>query len=180
MSTSSKETASLVGMPNPRARREDLLEIAGALLIFILMLVAPENLRADEPGISVPTGVIFRSEQASREDRWLGFGSYWTPTVDDVARIERRLRVFLETSSDLEAQRIATKLERYIRQYIGYSDGDGKWILVNAFCEGHQTDDDRTWHEHLVLVMGGGSCYFRVRYKLSPPHLEQLWINGEA
>lgn len=168
-----------------------LPRILGALL-FAAMLVPRVSFGAESPvaGILVSTGVIFTAEQAQHEDRWLGlsaepdFRSYWTPTIDDVAQIETKLKAYLEASPEREGPRIAAALDRYRRQYVGYSNDRGKSILVNAFCDEYvKTDlkgDDRLWREQVVLVFDGGSCFFRVHYGLSPARFERLWINGEG
>ena len=130
----------------------------------------------------VETGVILSAQQVghSAQARLIGATPpFWTPTPEDIAQLEARLRPYLETAAPPEAGVIVAKLESYKRQYIGYTRDGKKWILVNSFCEEFWRKDD-DWRDRVELVYDGGPCFFKLHYEPSSSQFERLWINGEA
>lgn len=130
----------------------------------------------------IDTGVIFSAEHVERSgaDRALGVTRpFWTPSPEQIARIETQLKRYLGRVTPAKAKVIAARLGSYKRQYFGYTDGGKRWILVNGFCEGHWKEHN-TWLDRVVLVHDGGPCFFKVRYDTSRSQFGRLEINGEA
>ena len=52
-----------------------------------------------------------------------------------------------------------------------------KEVFINCFCESVFSD---YWHEGIIRVCDGGSCYFNLKVNLSAKKSYNLMINGEA
>jgi len=128
-------------------------------------------------------GVIFSAERAEEYSRYLLMDGveppYWTPSAGEIESLEAKLRDFLAKSGEPDAAQILFHLDTYKRQYIGFTVGGAKWILVNAFC-GDEWKRNGRWREQLVAVLDGGRCYFRAIYNRAKSRFEILKINGEA
>jgi len=153
-------------------------------LIYMLIPLALEGIAVSQERIKlVDTGVIFSGEQVAQfaEIPYMFelTPPFWTPTEEEVAHLEGKLRPYLEGVTIADARAIAAELGSYKRQYLGYTDGGKKWILVNGFCERHWRGDD-SWHDSVVFVFDGGRCLFHVRYDLSRSQFEQLEINKDS
>src|SRR5262245_19269758 len=116
----------------------------------------------------------------------------WTPSPEEVARLESKLKPFLEEVANgkrrgaadywrapYQAKQIVERLDSYKRQYFGFTHGDKRWILVNSFCDAHWKRVDY-WRDSIVEVADGGSCLFKVLYDPSSSQFDKLVINGEA
>jgi hypothetical protein len=151
--------------------------------VYMLILLASTGIVVSQDHSQlVDSGVIFSAEHVERSgaDRVLGLTPpYWTPSPEQIALLESQLKPYLGRVTQPKAKVIAARLGSYSRQYFGYSDGGKRWIFVNGFCEGPWKKED-TWRDKVVLVIDGGSCFFKVRYDPSRSQFEQLQINGEA
>jgi hypothetical protein len=154
-----------------------------AAAVHMLGLLASRGIAmSQERSQFVDTGVIFSAEHVERSgaDRVLAVTPpYWTPSPEQIALLEARLKPFLGRLALPKAKAIAARLGSYKRQYFGYTDGGKRWILANGFCEGYWKEED-TWRDRVVLAKDGGLCFFKVRYDPSRSKFEQLEINGEA
>lgn len=68
------------------------------------------------------------------------------------------------------------KLKMYNRQYIPFTKGGDKLVLINCFC-----DDIKhfpRWKKEIITVYDGGSCYFTVLINLTKKEYSNLYING--
>jgi len=152
-----------------------------ALVCMLIALALPGIALSQEQSQLVDTGIIFSAKLVERSadlNRMIGVTPpFWTPSFEDIARLEGRLKPYLEGVGTPKAKVIAAKLGRYKRQYLGYTDGGKKRIFVNSFCH---WKEDWLWRESLVIVKDGGTCFFRVHYDLSSSQFEQLEINGDA
>jgi hypothetical protein len=145
----------------------------------------------------VETGVIFSAQQIERSAEinrlFDGVRPLWTPAPEDIARLESKLKPFLEDVSNgkltevadywwrvpSQAKEILARVESYKRQYVGLTHGGKRWIYVNSFCEELWKRDD-SWRDRFVMVLDGGSCFFTVLYDPSTQQFERLMINGHA
>lgn len=110
------------------------------------------------------TAMILTREFMEAEDPW-GPPSpgYWTPTVDQIFEIESNLAEYLAQHGDgFNSGRAPDKekLSTYGRQYIGWINADGEFILGSFFCAHHMEESD--WQNQVVSVYGGGDCYFGI------------------
>lgn len=135
---------------------------------------------SQEHSLLVDTGVIFSAQQLERSADFYRKGGitppYWTPSFEDIARLERQLKPYLAGEPTPQAKQIGTKPGK--RQYLGYTNDGRRWIFVNSLCE--WLTKDRPWREDfiIIIVFDGGSCFFTVRYDLSNSQFDELRING--
>jgi hypothetical protein len=150
-----------------------------ALVCMLIALALPGTAKSQEQSQLVDTGVILSAKLVERSvNRLIGVTPpFWTPSSEDIARLEGQLKSYLEGVGTPKAKVIAAKLGRYKRQYLGYTDGGKKRIFVNSFC--HWKED---WfrRDSAIIVKDGGTCFFRVHYDLSSSRFDQLEINGDA
>jgi hypothetical protein len=167
--------------------RKSMRLCVAATLYILVLLASPGIAMSQERSKLVDTGVIFSAQQVEREPLHrldvksiLGLTPpFWTPSPEEIAVLEGQLKPYLERVTPPEAKVIAVRLGSYKRQYVGYTDGGKRWILVNGFCEDHWKEEN-TWRDRIVFVFDGGLCFFTVRYDTSSSQFEYLLINGDA
>lgn len=152
-----------------------------ACFSMVVALALPGTAMSQQHAQLVDTGVILSAQQLEHSadaNRLMGITPpYWTPSSDDIARLDGQLRPYLEGVTANQPKALDAKLESYKRQYLGYTDGGKKWIYVNSICK-TGWKEDRFWLDDLVIVFDGGPCFFTVRYDLSSSQFGQLMING--
>lgn len=98
---------------------------------------------------------------------------YWTPSEEDVMKLEAALPAYLEQVGESE---LAARLPEYMRQYVGFSfDGD-RLLYANFFCNPYDID----WQKEAVFILDGGNCYFQVQFSPEEEQFLYLQINGES
>src|SRR5262249_23074829 len=110
------------------ARKIRLCE--AACVCIIIAFASPGIAKSREHSQLVDTGVIFSAKQVERSAELYRMLTppFWTPSTEEIARLEIQLKPYLEGVAIPEAKVIAAKLGRYKRQYLGYTDGGKKWI----------------------------------------------------
>jgi hypothetical protein len=160
------------------------VRLCAAVTIWLLIPLAPQS-TSQEPSRLVDTGVIFSAQQLeswAKANRGMGITPpFWTPSPEQIARLEAELRPYLEAvtapGTIVARQTIVDQLGSYKKQYSGYTKGDKKWIYVNAFCERFWKREDR-WRDSDLIIFDGGPCYFQVHYDTSSSQFDRLSING--
>jgi len=144
---------------------------------IVIALASPGVAKSQEHSQLVDTGVIFSAKQVERlaKSYHILKPPYWTPSTEEIARLEVQLKPYLEGVTTPKAKVIAAKLGHYKRQYLGYTVGGKKWIFVNSFCS---WTEDESWRDTIIIVKDGGACFFSVRYDVSRSQFNQLQING--
>lgn len=127
-----------------------------------------------------PNGVIFTPEQTTAIDA-IGerVEDAWTPTAEDVAKLEAGLPVFLQTAENPWLRTDPPIWERepdYMRQYLGIVEDGEQIIYANFFC----IINDMDWHSEYVFVMDGGDCFFQVKFDPESGEFFDLYVNGEG
>jgi hypothetical protein len=166
--------------------RKNRRPYVAATAFTLIILASPGLSMSQERSKLIETGVIFSAQQVEssrlhRSDMTRFYGlapPFWMPMSEEIVLLEGKLRPHLESATDPAAKMLATRLESYKRQYVGYTDGGKRWIFVNSFCEVIWKESD-TWHDRLVLVMDGGLCYFTVRYDVSGSRFGNLEISKD-
>jgi hypothetical protein len=75
---------------------------------------------------------------------------------------------------------IDTSYFHYERQYIPFTNKDGrKKVWINCFCSNFG-NDYVDWKKSIVLVSDGGSCFFNVIINLSDHSFSNLSVNGNG
>jgi len=160
--------------------------------------------RGAEPLVVAEHGAIFPASRSAREALVPGLGdqeieSYWTPSVEQVAELERRLQPFLErrvasdkadvatlpwirrsqSAAALDQKHVANILDRLPttrRQYLGIVVDGARRIVVNCFpVEGFPD-----WDHQFVFVLDGGDWFWEIQYDLPSKTFLRLQFNGEA
>jgi hypothetical protein len=172
---------------------QDTFKLAIVILLFI-NLAACSALPDDKPPVDIsstatpnnlesPTGgvnqnwVIVTRKQAEEIASWLGgSGGFWTPSADDIFKLEERLAEYLSQNSSYFYRQppVWEQLDEYQRQYIGLERGDRQIIYGNFFCNNLGMD----WRQKLVIVEDGGDCYFQVEYDVESEVFIKLLVNG--
>lgn len=130
---------------------------------------------AEQNWVIFPEGEAKTTQIAS----WLGgVGGFWTPSEEDVLRVEGALAEYLRQNSNLFYRQppVWERLDAYQRQYFGLERGGRRIIYGNYFC----TSGSKNWRRELVIVLDGGDCYFQVEYDVDIESFTSLWVNGEA
>jgi hypothetical protein len=104
----------------------------------------------------------------------------WTPSIDEIARLEERLPAFVSGLGDHGPSR---PLGEYRRQYVGFSRGAHRYIYVNAFRRDLSDDDPRPeyrdyWQRAAVVVCDGGDAFFGVEYDVEAGRFGSFAANG--
>lgn len=153
--------------------------MATAILLAALSAATAQEVSA--PGNDwTATGVIFTPDmmQAQPHVQKLSPKVDWTPDYQDIRRLEEGLVPYLLESGAPHAEDIARDLNRYIRQYFGYTRNGQKWILTYAICDRLSGDLGSLWRELVVRIADGGWCVFSVEYNVDDSSFAELYING--
>ena len=121
--------------------------------------------------------VIVTKEQAEEIASWLGgSGGFWTPSADDIFKLEEGLAEYLSQNSSYFYRQppVWEQFDEYQRQYIGLERGGRQIIYGNFFCNNLGMD----WRKKLVIVDDGGDCYFQVEYNVEDGAFIMLIVNG--
>jgi hypothetical protein len=144
-----------------------------ALAITGLLSVGIASAGKDE------TVVVFSADQAkglALEDA----GPYWTPTAQQIEKLESRLAAYLAANPPQDGHPVINILE-YGRQYVGVTRAGKKAIFLNAFCPSYLSlAKDKSWLKELVQVEDGGSCFFQVYFDPESSEFSALLYNGVA
>ncbi len=95
---------------------------------------------------------------------------YWTPEWAQVAEFEASIAEFLSGAAP-DGSRLRGGLEGYQAQYVGIFRGDREVIFANFFCQSHIDDLTQT----MVVVDGGGDCYFTIEYDPASGEFDATW-----
>ena len=110
---------------------------------------------------------------------------YWTPTIDDIALVEKLLRPvrmddFMRTHERArESGHLAGRSrvdELVSRQYVGFVAEDTRFVEVIGFCHGGIPDDPLA----RLLVSDGGACYWNALINAESWAIENYVENGHA
>lgn len=152
-----------------------------SVIIIIMAASLSANLiecaLAQEATRQTRTGVILSPFAVENDLPRHETGALWMPTLEDIVRLENRLRPYLHGASDRRARDIAASLDTYKRQYIGHSAWGKRAIFVIGLCEEIWRRSDN-WRRGIALIFDGGSCYFRVHFDVARQTFKYLEINN--
>ena len=160
-------------------------------ILILINLVTCDALPGDKPPVNIPltataesptaeanqNWMIVTKEQAEEIASWLGgSGGFWTPSADDIFKLEEGLAEYLSQNSSYFYRQppVWERLDEYQRQYIGLERGGRQIIYGNFFCNNLGMD----WRKKLVIVDDGGDCYFQVEYDVEDGAFIKLLVNG--
>lgn len=122
--------------------------------------------------------VIFPAESP---DFFPGKGRF-TPTRSEILSAENSLRTKLKALNwdklnQSETPVIDRNLKKYKRQYFGYLDGDGrKTLFINCFWK-REKEESLVWLRERISVLGGGSYFWSVKFRIAENELFDLDVN---
>jgi hypothetical protein len=162
---------------------EGVRRCAAAVAFVLLPLVAQGNALSQEHAKVVETGVVLSAHEAERATKAYPMlqilPPFWTPSSEEIQNLEGKLKIHLEKVRNPQVDAIIVNLDSYKRQYLGYTSGGRRQILVNGVCEEYWTKSG-SWRDQVVFVLDGGPCFFQIRYDLSGSQFERLDINGDS
>jgi len=151
-------------------------------IALLISLVSCSTLPLESPTVEANQHwVIVTRKQAEEMNigSWLAESDgLWTPSVDDILKLEEILPEYLsQNSSQFYRQPpVWQRLDEYQRQYIGLERGEKQIIYGNYFCNNSGVD----WQQNLVLVEDGGECFFHVEFDVDSGEFIKLRVNGES
>lgn len=167
-------------------------------MLALVVLISCNALPNRKSSVDIPTSATVKSletQQAMADQNWVIFPAknaerieiaswlfesdgYWTPSVDDILKIEENIAEYLSQNSNKFYWQppVWQRLDEYQRQYIGLERGGKQIIYGNYFCEGGNSN----WRNEFVFAIDGGECYFQVEYDLQSGLFIKLQVNGEA
>jgi len=162
------------------------------LAVAIADMAFADDLKVVSTGIIVGA-VTAQSWHFSREHS----EGFWTPTPEDVATVESRLRGALEKGvkdpatimpgpfTPISRQQSAAEIGRVLelcgksrRQYFGLLIGGKRFIYLNCFpaVDSFEKREKRA----PIYVEDGGAAFWRVLYSVEGGVFSKLSVNGEA
>ena len=152
------------------------LRSLATISFLIFGLAGAAQVTPDRPYAVLPTAGWHAASMPFQQVDAGTYGS-WHPSSSDIASLESGL----SRISDLTAVnwRSSVRIEHprsYFRQYIGVSNKRAPRIFINAFCD----DAPPNWHNRLVIVMDGGTCFWQALYDPATKKFSDLTINGRA
>ncbi len=105
----------------------------------------------------------------------------FTPSINDIALIEKLLDRNLDTVGGRSSQNVAIhkNLKNYVRQYWGYITEKGeKIIYINALDNESNAAQGRRWLNDLIEVLDGGPAFWNIKVNLTNPQLFDFSVNG--
>lgn len=100
---------------------------------------------------------------------------YWTPSRDAIDSAEASLANYVRSSSHPAGRDISSNLVNYGRQYLGITVEGRRILVVNAFCAPLSFPERQT---ELVVMQGGGECFFRASYDVARGRFVKLSVNA--
>lgn len=110
----------------------------------------------------------------------------FTPSKDDINLAEYALTTKLENLNFRQENQgnspvIHKNLDKYCRQYFGYTDENSdRILLINCFWKTNNKEDYKSFLYTPVFVMDGGSFYWNVKYNVTKNKLFDLQVNGHV
>jgi hypothetical protein len=137
---------------------------------------------SDFPIVDTPDykGAIVPAEEAARH-RYLSkrYKDFWTPTPEEVGKAEARISAFMASCSGPQASEIRRKLNRFRRQYVGYTT-DGEKRMLCSFLPGVREGGDPfvglRWS--FIKVYDGGPSFWQIEYRVERDECDNFHVDG--
>jgi hypothetical protein len=150
-------------------------------ILLLINLAACDALPDDKPPVlpKDQSWVIITKERAEELgiESWLiENDDFWTPSVDDITKLEEKIAEYLSQNSHqfYGQPPVWEQLDEYQRQYIGLEHAGQQLIYGNYFCNSGGVN----WREELVVVDDGGDCFFQIEYDVESEAFIKLLVNG--
>jgi hypothetical protein len=121
---------------------------------------------------------IFKVDELVQHPYFVSY-TFFSPSIIQVEHCDSLASKYVYTNS--YNSRWNTKIENYYdyyRQYVGLVDSIGnRKIFIDAYCEFPYTTKDQIKRD-IMLVKGGGSCYFQVKVNLESDECYEFNVNA--
>ena len=97
--------------------------------------------------------------------------NFWSVSLPQVSFLEHLLKKYVETHNNNPNTRVKLNFDHSIRQYIGMSYGDKKYLYINSFPRGEHRDKTK-----IVTMCDGGSLYWGILYNIDEGTFEKLFV----
>jgi len=124
-------------------------------------------------------GAIVPAEEAAQTPCLLKYyQNFWTPTTNDIAKAESKLKAYLDSSTDDDAVRERRKLASFRRQYVGYTAKGEKRILC-SFLPGVKPGQDPFvgLRRSFIKVFDGGPSFWRIDYRVEKDECDNFDVD---
>jgi hypothetical protein len=155
------------------------------VLVALLILTLGTGAKADpnlEPGpgyLKTETGAIF-SAAASAKSGVCAVNQCWTPSVNDITRLEDDLLTFFASSTAYGSGQILKNITQYKRKYFGFKQNGKKFILVSALCKKYWRPAGKKFLSPQRPMTDMGNCFFSLDYDVKARRFLDLYVDGEA
>lgn len=155
-----------------------------ALVALFVLTYAPgakadSNLALIPVYLEVETGAIF-SAAASSQAGVCAVGHCWTPSMDDIYRLESDMLKFFASSSVYGSAEIRKNIVNYKRKYFGFTRKGIKFILVSGLCQKYWRPASKKFLSPQRPMTDMGSCFFSVDYEIKVRRFSDLYVDGEG
>jgi hypothetical protein len=117
----------------------------------------------------------------TEKDNWLFSNAKATElSSGDLEEMELLLKQATDERNTSKEEKFRTKpLERYRRQLVPVINAKGeKEVYVNCFCRNDNSSFGKEWRTKLLLIDGGGTCFFSIKINLTKKSTYELSVNG--
>lgn len=111
---------------------------------------------------------------------------WFEPTQEEVREAERLLTEQIEQlnsrriNQDGDCPVIDQNLNKYLRQYVGYTNTSGEKVVLINMLWSDKIDNYEGLRSELAMVFDGCSHYWKVKVNLTSDTVYDLEINGSA
>ncbi len=155
-------------------------------VFLFLILVACGNRQSSPAKSSTPITIqmdtsVYAVIPYTEKDRWLFQDAHPVQlTGEDITGIESLLKQATDERNKTREEKFRTQpLGRYRRQLVPVMNSKGeKEVFVNCFCRNDNSSFGREWRTRLLLIDGGGTCFFSIKINLSQKKAYELMVNG--
>jgi hypothetical protein len=121
---------------------------------------------------------IFKADELIQHPYFESY-TFFSPSIIQVEHCDSLVSEYVYANYD--GYYWTNKIENYYdyyRQYVGLIDSTrNRIILIDAYCSYPYRMKDET-KRNVMLVMGGGSCYFKVKVNLDSDECYELQVNA--
>lgn len=145
--------------------RKILIVVLAALSVLASSTGAKADANLDVgPGyLEIETGAIF-SAAASSQAGVCAVDHCWTPSIEDISRLERDLLRFFASSTVHGVPEIRKNIAHYKRKYFGFTRKGTKFIMISGLCEKYWRPVSKKFLSPQRPMTDMGSCFFSLDY----------------
>ncbi|MES4787241.1 MAG: hypothetical protein C4294_17080 [Nitrospiraceae bacterium] len=128
---------------------------------------------------NIEAGVIFTAS-ASAKSGACDVNSCWTPSVQDIVRLESSPVPSFASSTVYRADKIRSSIDQYKRKYFGAIRKGKKLISVSGLCKKYWRPESKKFLKTDRPMTDMGRCQFSLDYDVKARKFSDLYIHGEG